>query len=68
MALRSGALYDALIIAKVPEAQARTAAEEVANYDARMHSLERDLTLLKWMISANLALTIAVLGRLLFIR
>jgi hypothetical protein len=68
MALRMGALYDALIAAKVDEEQARRAAEEVADYNARIGNIERDLTLLKWMVSTNVILTVGVLGRLLFIR
>ncbi len=68
MALRMGALYDALLAAHVPEEQARKAAEEVADYNQRIGNMERDLALLKWMVGTNVALTLGVLGRLLFIR
>lgn len=68
MALRMGALYDALLAAHVPEEQARKAAEEVADYNQRIGNIERDLALLKWMVGTNVALTLGVLGRLLFIR
>jgi len=68
MALRMGALYDALLAGHIPEEQARQAAEEVANYNDRIGNVERDLTVLKWMVGTNLMLTAGVLGRLLFIR
>jgi hypothetical protein len=63
-----GALYDALIAAQVPEEQARKAAEEVADYNQRINTISNELTLLKWMVGTNIGLTLAVLGRLLFIR
>ena len=68
MALRMGALYDALLAAHVPEEQARKAAEEVADYNQRIGNIEKDLGLLKWMVGTNVLLTVGVLGRLLFIR
>ena len=67
MALRMGALYDALLAAHVPEEDARKASEEVAGYNDRISNVERDLTVLKWMVGTNLMLTAGVLGRLLFI-
>jgi len=63
-----GALYDALIAGQVPEDQAKKAAEEVADYNQRIGNIERDLNLLKWMVGTNVALTLGVFGRLLFIR
>jgi hypothetical protein len=63
-----GALYDALLLAKVPEAEARKAAEEVANYERDINSIKTDLAVLKWMVGTNVAISLAVLGRLLFIR
>ena len=68
MALRMGSLYDALVAAHVPEEQARKAAEEVADYNERIGRIERDLTVLKWMVGTNIMLTVGVLGRLLVIR
>jgi len=68
MALRMGALYDALIAGNVPEEQARKAAEEVADYNQRIGTIERDLYLLKWMVGTNVAICLGILGRLLFIR
>lgn len=74
MALRMGALYDALIAAHVPEEDARKAAEEFSAYDRDMAGVKNELTqirgevaLLKWMVGFNLALSVAVLGRLLFV-
>ncbi|MBV9251669.1 MAG: hypothetical protein JO227_20795 [Acetobacteraceae bacterium] len=44
---------------------ARQAAEELAGYEAQFAMVRSDLRLLKWMASANLALTVVVLGSLL---
>lgn len=33
-----------------------------------LNVIERDLAILKWMVGTNVALTLAILGRLLFIR
>jgi hypothetical protein len=61
MALRMGALYDALRLAPgIPESAAREAAEEVANYDNRLARIESDLRLLKWMVGVNVALSMAM--------
>ncbi len=61
MALRLGALHDALL--RPGDANlARLAAEEVAGYENRLASVESDLMLLKWMVSVNLALTTLILG------
>lgn len=75
MALRMGALYDALRQDPITEEAARLAAEEVANYDNRIARIESDLTFLKSMGGTlvglvigfgmgNLWLTMNVLGRL----
>jgi hypothetical protein len=63
-----GSLYDALLAAHVSEEQARKAAEEVADYHERIGRIERDLTVLKWMVGTNIMLTVGVFGRLLFER
>ena len=60
MAMMLGALYRALIEAKVPEEHARTAAEEVAGYDSRLAAIERDLLVLKWMVGTNVVLTLGI--------
>jgi hypothetical protein len=66
MALRMGQLYDALRGAQgVSEDAARQAAEEVANYDNRIARVEGDLTVLKWMVGTNLALTLIILSLVL---
>jgi hypothetical protein len=68
MALRMGHVYDALRLAQgVPEEAARKAAEEVAAYDNRMHGIERDLMLLKWMTGTVIGLLLVVLGKLFIV-
>lgn len=65
MALRMGALYDALKTAHgISEEDAKRAAEEVANYDNRIARIEASLDLLKWMVATNITLTLLVLGKL----
>jgi hypothetical protein len=58
-------LYDALKSAGAPEDQARKAAEVVAGYDNRFSRIEGDLTLLKWMIGFNLAVSVGIVMLLL---
>jgi len=61
MALRMGALYDALKQAPgVTEDAARNAAEEVANYDNRMAKIEADLRIVQWMLGVVLLLLIGL--------
>ena len=63
MALRMGALYDALRTAQgISEDDARRAAEEVANYDNRMARIEASLDLLRWMVGALITLVLMNLG------
>ena len=50
-------LYDALKSAGAPEDQARRAAELVAAYDNRFSRMKGDLSLLKWMVGFNLAIS-----------
>jgi len=71
MALRMGALYDALLAANVPDEVARRAAEEVANYNERISEIKSDLGIVKWMLGSLIAFTLAnlwfsvnILGRL----
>ncbi len=68
MPLRMGALYDALLAAQVREPQAKLAAEEVATLWERLARVEADLLVIKWMVGTNVVLTMAVLGRLLFVK
>ena len=65
MALQLGALREALISAGAPSDKADKAAEELAGYEGRFARIEADLSILKWMMGFNLALTAAVLGKLL---
>jgi hypothetical protein len=66
MALRLGMLYDALRSAHgVDEEDARKAAEEVADYDARIGRVERDLTVLKWMVGTTITLQLITLAGML---
>jgi hypothetical protein len=65
MATMIAELYDALKSAGAPDDQARKAAEVVAGYENRFAQTETDLTLLKWMVGFNLAITIGVLMLLL---
>lgn len=58
-------LYDALRAAGAPEDQARKAAEVVAGYDNRFARIETDLTLLKWMVGFNLAMSVGMIMLLL---
>jgi hypothetical protein len=61
MALRLGALRDALISAGAPTDKA---AGELAGYGTRLASIDGRLSLLTWMVGFNLVLTVGVLWRL----
>jgi hypothetical protein len=63
MALMVGSLYDAVKDAGANDDKARKAAEEVAAYEGRIARNDADLTLLKWMVGTNIALTVAILWR-----
>ncbi len=65
MALMMAGLYDALRAAGANDEASRKAAEEVANYDSRLNGLEGRMLLLQWMVGVNIALTSAVLFKLL---
>ena len=69
MAVMMGKLYAALREANVPEDKATAAAEEVAGFDNRLAELKGDMvglkgevSLVKWMIGFNLAMTAALVG------
>jgi hypothetical protein len=64
MATMIAEVYDALMSAGAPEEKARRAAEAVANYENRFGKIETDLTLLKWMVGFNLAMTAGVIAKL----
>jgi len=63
MALRLGALYDALLEATHNAELAQRAAEEVASYERQMADLRSDLRLLLWIASFILAGVVAILFR-----
>jgi hypothetical protein len=63
--LQLGALRDALLEAGATPEKAAKAAEEAAAYENRVAKIETDLTVLKWMVGTNLALTLGVLGKVL---
>jgi hypothetical protein len=64
MAMMMGHLYSALKQAGADEDNAKRAAEEVATYDARMNTIENRLSVLTWMVGTNVALTLAIVGKL----
>jgi hypothetical protein len=61
-----GEIYDALRSAGVDEAKARLAAEAMETYDPRLGRSESELVLMRCMLGVNIALSVAILGRLLF--
>jgi hypothetical protein len=69
--LQLGALREALIEAGASPEKAAKAAEEVGTYENRLAGIEAKLALLdgrvnlvQWMLGFNLAMTLAVAGRL----
>ena len=64
MALRMGALYDALRTGQgISEEDAKRAAEEVASYDNRMAALDSRMAVLTWMVGTNVAISLAIFWR-----
>ncbi len=57
-------VYEAFKEAGVSEEKAAAAATAIAGYEDGFTKIERDLVLLKWMLGFNLALTSAVLLKL----
>ncbi|MET0180555.1 MAG: hypothetical protein ABW203_03950 [Novosphingobium sp.] len=58
-------VYDAFKDAGASDEKARAAASAIADYDNRLAKLEADVSLLKWMVGFNIALSVAMLGILL---
>lgn len=58
-------VYDAFLAAGAPDDKARKAAETLAGFENRFSKIEADLALLKWMVGANIALTIGGLGTII---
>jgi hypothetical protein len=65
MALRLGALRDALMEAGATVDKANKAAEEVAGDESRLASIDTRLSVLTWVAGTNLAATVGVLFKLL---
>jgi hypothetical protein len=61
MALMLDKTYDALIAAGAPEDKARAAAEELANNEVRLASIDGKLTLLISAVGINPAATMTML-------
>lgn len=64
MALQLGALRDALLEAGASEDKARKASEEAASYETRLAGIGTRLSVLTWIATTNVALTVAVLFKL----
>ena len=63
MALQLGALREALLDAGASPEKADKAAEELASYENRLAGIETKLAVLVWMVGFNLAMTLAVLWK-----
>jgi len=63
MALQLGALREALLDAGASQEKANKAAEELASYETRLAGIETKLAVLVWMVGFNLAMTLAVLWK-----
>jgi hypothetical protein len=57
-------VYSAFRAIDVPEDKALKAAEALSKRDDEVVALKADVSLLKWMVGANIAMTVAVLLRL----
>jgi phage shock protein A len=64
MTVMMAKLYAALRAGDVPDEIARAAAEEAAGYENRASKIETDLTVLKWMVGTNMAMTSAILFKM----
>jgi len=64
MAMQLGALRTALLEAGVSVEKAEKAAEEGASFEARLAGIESRVSVLTWMVGANVGLTILVIGAL----
>jgi hypothetical protein len=64
MTVMMAELYAALRAGDVPDEIARAAAEEAAGHENRAGKIETDLTVLKWMVGTNMAMTSAILFKM----
>ena len=67
MSMMTSEVYDAFISAGTPEEKAKGAAEAIANYESRFNKLDKEMILIKWMVSFNLAFTMAIIYKLFFV-
>ena len=58
-------VYDAFKSAGTDDEKARAAAKAVAEHENRFGAIESQLTLLKWMVGFNLAISLAALWKLI---
>lgn len=63
MALRLGALQDALLEAGASPEKATQAAEELAGYESRLATIDSKLSVLTAMVGALIGLVLLVLGK-----
>jgi hypothetical protein len=62
--MQLGALRTALLEAGASVEKAEKAAEEGASYETRLAGIESRVSVLTWMVGANVGLTILVIGAL----
>ena len=62
MAMRAGAVYDALRAANVPDDEARAAAKEIAGVNRGQVDLRGEFGIMKWMLGAIVALQLGTLS------
>jgi hypothetical protein len=60
--MRAGALRSASIAAGAGEEKAEKAAEEGAGFDSRLAGIETRVSVLTWMVGANVGLTLLALS------
>ena len=65
MSIMVAGLYDALKSAGADDQLARKAAEEVANFENRLTTIEARLTMIQWMVGINMAMTAGILFTLI---
>ena len=65
MAMQLGALRTALLEAGATQEKAEKAAEEAATYETFLAGLETKVSVVTWMVGANITLTMVTLGVLM---
>ncbi|MCA1662509.1 MAG: hypothetical protein LC648_10340 [Novosphingobium sp.] len=61
MATMIAEIYDAFRDAGASDEKARAAATALAEQDTRLSKIEADLSLTKWMVGFNVAMSVAIL-------